>query len=197
MLYIWGKHYCKSQKSTGACRYSSLLAFKLSFNNGVICFWNTVGFKLSPYRSFLGVTAIFVLEWSVLISINIRQATRVVNDNWEAPNCVDVNGSGIMGTSLNQSSRSFQLLVVRLSWLEYRIIVLMHSSCHKAFPIWWYLFDVDLDAIYELDMQVLKWSFWILLAENEVFPMTLTLAINVQTNSVYNIRCEPITTSRA
>lgn len=102
-----------------------------------------------------------------------------------------------MGTSLNQSSRSFQLLVVRLSWLEYRIIVLMHSSFHKTFPIWWYLFDVELDAIYELDMRVLKYSFWILLAENEVFPMTLTLATNVQTNSVYNIRCEPINTSRA
>lgn len=102
-----------------------------------------------------------------------------------------------MGTSLNQSSRSFQLLVVRLSLLEYRIIVHMHSSFHEAFPIWWYLFDVDLDAIYELDMQVLKYSFWILLAENEVFPMTLTLAINVQTNSVYNISCEPVTTSRA
>ena len=94
-----------------------------------------------------------------------------------------------MGTSLNQSSRSFQLFVVRLSLLEYRIIVLMHSSFHKVFPIWWYLFDVDLDAIYELDMKVL--------AENEVFPMTLTLAINVQTNSVYNIRCEPVTISRA
>ena len=114
--YTFGEN-TKRQKSTGACSYMVLcwlLSFRLTmvsyaFEIQLASFYSFYRrrFKLSSYCNFLGVTAIFVQEWSVLISINMWQATRVVNDLWEAPNCLDANGSGRNGYELEPVESKF------------------------------------------------------------------------------------------